>query len=262
MANQLAAQMYTLRDFTKSAEGLAECLEILHGIGYAGVQLSAVACMDGDSPKVTAKQARELLDANGLQCVATHRPLDRLIDHTEAEIEFHRTLGCDYIAIGGFWSDNDTAAGFRRFIHRAKPMVAKLNAAGIKFGYHNHAHEFVKDAESGKSLLDLIIDEAPEMQLEVDTYWVQHAGVDPEAFLRRIPGRIDAIHMKDKEVVPKDGPVMAPVGEGNMDWDGIIAALKAGGTKWYIVEQDVCRRDPFDCLNSSFEYLAGKGLAD
>jgi len=262
MPNQLAAQMYTLRDHAKTAEGFAECLEILHGIGYAGVQLSAVGCMDGDSPEVTAAQAREMLDANGLKCVATHRPLDRLIDRTEEEIEFHRTLGCDYVAIGGFWSDNDTAAGFRRFLDRVRPMMAKLHASGLRFGYHNHAHEFVRDADTKEVLLDIFIREAPEMQMEVDTYWVQHAGVDPEAFLRRIPGRIAAVHLKDKEVVPKDGPVMAPVGEGNMDWDGIIAALRAGGTEWYIVEQDHCRRDPFDCLNSSFEYLAKKGLAD
>jgi sugar phosphate isomerase/epimerase len=55
---------------------------------------------------------------------------------------------------------------------------------------------------------------------------------------------------------------MAPVGEGNLDWDGIIAAGEEGGVEWYAIEQDVCRRDPFDCLASSFEFLAAKGLAD
>jgi hypothetical protein len=99
------------------------------------------------------------------------------------------------------------------------------------------------------------------MMLEIDTYWIQHAGIDPAKFMLRFPGRLQVIHVKDKEVVSGDGPVMAPVGEGNLDWDAIIEAGKAGGVEWWTVEQDYCRRDPFDCLASSFEYLAARGLA-
>jgi sugar phosphate isomerase/epimerase len=57
-------------------------------------------------------------------------------------------------------------------------------------------------------------------------------------------------------MVPDVGGVMAPVGEGNLNWDGILPALDKAGTKWFIVEQDDCRRDPFDCLASSFDYLS------
>ena len=49
---------------------------------------------------------------------------------------------------------------------------------------------------------------------------------------------------------------MAPVGEGNLDWDGIIPACVAAGVEWYAVEQDDYLSDPFDCLRSSYEYLA------
>ena len=31
---------------------------------------------------------------------------------------------------------------------------------------------------------------------------------------------------------------------------------KRAGVEWYAVEQDTCRRDPFDCLRSSFDYLS------
>jgi sugar phosphate isomerase/epimerase len=209
--------------------------------------------MDGESPEVSAADARELLDCYGLKCAATHRPWARLRDETEAEIAFHQTLGCDYVAIGGIW-DNDLPGAFRRFVVESSPVVAKLNEAGIRFGYHNHAHEFLRRPEGG-SCLQTIIDDAPWVELEVDTYWVNEAGADPANLLASLPGRVSVIHVKDKEVVTK-GPVMAPVGEGNLDWDRILAAGAASGTRWYIVEQDECQRDPFDCLASSFEYLA------
>ena len=77
--------------------------------------------------------------------------------------------------------------------------------------------------------------------------------------LERCHGRVPVIHLKDKEVVA-EGPVMAPIGEGNMDWAHIVPACEAAGVRWYCVEQDTCRRDPFDCLQSSFAYLAGLGL--
>jgi sugar phosphate isomerase/epimerase len=255
---RLAAQLYTLRNYTGTAEGFEDVLGLCHGIGYEGVQLSAVGCMNGDVPLVDAARARELLDAHGLECCATHRPWARLAEATDEEIEFHRTLRCDYAAIGGLWDGND-AATYRRFMDTARPVVTALKGAGIRFGYHNHSHEFARDPESGRPCYDILIDEGgPDLMMEVDTFWIAHAGADPAEYLRRCSSRIPVIHVKDCEVVPEVGPVMAPVGEGNLNWPAILAACREGGVEWLVVEQDECRRDPFDCLNSSFRFLSAE----
>lgn len=256
MPGKLAAQFYTLREFTKTADGLKDALRRVAEIGYPGVQLSGVGCMEGDAPEVDAATARGWLDEFGLVCCATHRPLPRIIGNTDEEIAFHQTLGCDYAAIGGIWDYGRDADSFRRFLRDVAPAIEKLKSAGIRFGYHNHSHEFIKDAATGKHLYDVLLNEASDdLYLEVDTFWVIHGGLDPAKFLAAASGRIPVIHMKDMEVVDQDGPVMAPVGEGNMDWPAICDAAEAGGTEWYVVEQDTCRRDPFDCLASSYEYL-------
>ena len=62
MASKLSAQLYTLREHTKTAASFAESLRRVREIGYPAVQLSAVGCMNGDAPEVTAGQARRLLD--------------------------------------------------------------------------------------------------------------------------------------------------------------------------------------------------------
>src|SRR5438874_1851288 len=100
MASKLAVQTYTVRDFAKTAADFAESLRKIAKLGYPAVQLSAVGAMNvsaGAEPEVDAATARKMLDDNGLKCIATHRSWDRLIHHTEEEIEFHRTLGCDYV---------------------------------------------------------------------------------------------------------------------------------------------------------------------
>jgi sugar phosphate isomerase/epimerase len=263
MATKIAAQLYTIREHTKTAADFARSLETISKIGYRAVQLSAVGCMAGDRPEVSAVQARKLLDDNGLACIATHRSWDQLVNATEAEIDFHRTVGCAFAAIGGLPPAyrQGKAAGYRSFIAESRPTLLKLKAAGIAFGYHNHAHEFERSGEGRKTLYDIFLDEADDLiQLEVDLYWVDHAGVNPERIAERARGRMPVIHLKDKEVVDPDGPVMAAIGEGNLDWKHLIPACEAAGVRWYAVEQDVCRRDPFDCLRSSYEFLAGFGL--
>ena len=266
MQAKLAVQMYTVRDFTKTAKDLAESLEKISAMGYSAVQLSAVGAMGGDSPEVTPEQARKMLDDNGLKCIATHRGWNELANETQKEIDFHQTLGCDYTAIGGIPGDygKDGAAGYRRFAQDAAPVLAALKAGGVRWGYHNHAYEFARTSQIGenhaksaapKTLYDIFVEEGgPDFLLEMDVYWVEHSGTNPERIIERCHGRLPVIHIKDKEMNGNE-PVMAPIGEGNLDWANLIPALEAAGVEWYCIEQDTCRRDPFDCLKSSFDFL-------
>ena len=263
--SKLAVQMYTIRDFTKTAKDLAESLAKISAMGYRAVQLSAVGAMGGESPEVSPEQAKKLLDDNNLKCIATHRSWDDLANNTQKELDFHQTLGCDYTAIGGIPGDygKEGAAGYKRFVDDAMPVIEKLKAGGLRWGYHNHAYEFARTSAIGdnyakgapsKTLYDIFVEAAPDFLLEMDVYWVEHSGTNPQRVIERCQGRLPVIHIKDKEM-DGNNPVMAPIGEGNFDWAHLIPALENAGVEWYAIEQDTCRRDPFDCLKSSFEFL-------
>lgn len=264
MPSKLAAQLFTLREFTKTAADFDQTLAKVAAMGYPAVQISAVGCMSGATPEVSARDARQMLDRHGLRCVATHRDWNSSMNRTDEEIEFHRVLGCDFMAIGSMPMEFHTRGveGYRDLVKQSRQFISKMKEAGLRWGYHNHSHEFVR--HNGQRCYDILIDEAPrDFLLEIDTYWVAHAGCNPEAILRRCAGRIPVMHFKDMNVVLSGHamtPTMAPVGEGNLDWDGIIRACEDGGTEWYCIEQDICHRDPFDCLKSSFDFLISKGL--
>ena len=251
--------MYTVRDFTTTEHEFGHTLHRIAQIGYRAVQLSAVGAMNGPSPPVDAARARQMLDDHGLKCIATHRGWESLAKDTEREIDFHFALGCDFTAIGSIPGEYGAtgAEGYRRFVRDAAPVIARLKAGGIRFGHHNHSHEFIRQrTNSPATLWDILIEEGgPDYLLETDLYWVWHAGVDPVPVMLGGTGRSPVIHLKDREVVEKDGPVMAPIGEGNLPWNTILPACEAAGVEWYAIEQDVCRRDPFDCLRSSYEFL-------
>lgn len=260
--SQLAVQMYTVREFTQTADDFARTLARIAAIGYPAVQLSAVGAMSGDAPEVSAAQVRRILDDNGLRCIATHRSWDSLAQNTDQEIEEHQALGCGFVAIGSLPAPYSGAGaeGYTAFVRDSAPVISRLKAAGLRFGYHNHAFEFERAGfQDGlpQTRFDRLIDEGgPDLCLELDLYWAAHAGANPARLLERCAGRVPVIHVKDKEVAEGE-PVMAPVGEGNMDWRGLMPACAAAGVEWYAVEQDICRRDPFDCLQSSFTFLSG-----
>ena len=67
----LAAQLYSVREYTKTPADIAKTLARLRKMGYTSVQLSALGRID---PHELAK----LLKENGLTCCATHASVDTL----------------------------------------------------------------------------------------------------------------------------------------------------------------------------------------
>ncbi|MBN1867325.1 sugar phosphate isomerase/epimerase [Candidatus Sumerlaeota bacterium] len=260
MASKVAAQLYTVRDFLKTAKDFEETLKKLAAMGYPAVQLSAVACMNGENPEVSAADARALLDKYGLKCAATHRGRPNFVERLDDEIAFHKTLGCDYTAIGNLGVKDKSPGSYRQLIEESKVFLPKLKEHGIRWGFHNHGFDYAK--YDGRPNMDILIKEAPaDFMMEIDTYWVTDAGANPETVLKACKGRIPVVHFKDMAFDPEKKRVMAPVGEGNLDWDGIIAVCEADNVEWYCVEQDDCYdRDPFECLESSLHFLESKGL--
>ncbi len=248
MEDRIGAQLYTLRDFTKTPKDIAESMEKVSRIGYRAVQVSGMGPID-------AGELKGILDGEGLKACATHISFNRIQDEIESVIEEHNILACPFIAIGGLPVEyRGSAEGFRKFAKEASAAARKLKEAGFVFGYHNHSFELEKF--DGKTAMQIMFEESdPDVfTFEIDTYWIQHGGGDPAAYIRQMKGRIPLLHLKDM-AVHEGKPVMAEVGEGNLNWERIISEAENSGVEWYLVEQDTCLRDPFESLEISYNNL-------
>jgi len=128
-------------------------------------------------------------------------------------------------------------------------------------GYHNHHYEFIK--QDGITLLEKMAADFPPELLNfiLDTYWIQFSGGDPAAFIKKLSGRVQCVHLKDLAIV-KSRQRMAVVGEGNINFDAVLSACESAGTQYLLAEQDDCYgEDPFDCLKRSYAYLKAQGLS-
>jgi len=251
----IAAQLYTVRQFTQTAEGLLDSLKKIRAIGYTAVQVSAI----GPIPDADVKH---IVDDLGLTICNTHvRPSEALWNDIDTVIAQHKLWNCKHVAIGSmpgsFRSEGE--AGFHRFAREANQIGEKLAAAGLTFSYHNHSFEFVRFGK--QTGLDIIYAESDPryLQAEIDTYWVQHGGSDPVAWIRRMAGRMPVVHFKDMAIL-NDAQTICEVGEGNLNWANIVLSCREAGVEWYAVEQDVCQNDPFESLKISYNNLRAMGL--
>ncbi|MNC41164.1 Xylose isomerase-like TIM barrel [compost metagenome] len=108
----------------------------------------------------------------------------------------------------------------------------------------------------GVTGLEVLLQEAdPEaFGFELDLYWVQAGGGSPVDWIHRVKDRMKVVHLKDMAVVSRKAE-FAEIGQGNMNYPAIIEACRETGVEWFVVEQDVCRRDPFESLEISLKYL-------
>ena len=248
----IAAQLYTVREFTKTPADITETMKKVAKIGYEAVQLSALGEMD-------PAELRKVCDGEGLKVCATHIGYQQMADDPQGVIDLHHTYGCPYAGIGGLPGEYRSAEGFAKFAREASETARRLAEGGIKFVYHNHNFELERFGDR-TGLQILYEDSDPEVFLsEIDTYWVQAGGGSPAAWIRKLAGRAPCVHLKDMTMRGHD-QIMAEVGEGNLDWPGILAACREAGTEWYIVEQDTCERDPFESLAISLRNLKAMGL--
>ncbi len=251
---KLGAQFYTLRDFAKDTDSLAESLKKVADIGYRTVQISGTCAYE-------PQWLKEQLDKNGLECVLTHVPLGRITDDTDQLAADHKVFGCRHIGIGmgpGAMASEDDLQATIDIAHKAG---GRLHELGHLLMYHNHHHEF-NHSPDGRTHLQVLADSTTpeEIGFTLDTYWVQYGGGNPAEWVEKLSGRVPCVHFKDLSVVGSEVR-MAPVGRGNLNFEHILTACEKAGTEYILVEQDNCYgEDPFDCLRESYKYLTSLGL--
>ena len=87
MDKRIGAQLYTLRDYCKTAEDLDATFAKLQKIGYQIVQVSAVG-------PIPAEIIKETADKYGLKIVCTHKNLEDYTNHQEQLIADHHAMNC------------------------------------------------------------------------------------------------------------------------------------------------------------------------
>ncbi|MDM8518778.1 sugar phosphate isomerase/epimerase [Anaerolineales bacterium HSG6] len=249
MTIPIAVQLYTVREAL--AQDFAGTMQKIADIGYVGVEVAALP------DHITPTAAKETCDQLGLMICSAHTPLP-LGDEQNQVLDMVATLGCSRIVNGYMPLE------LYQTIDQIKQLCDQFNEAnqvaqsqGYTLGLHNHWWEF--EAVEGQYPYQIWLERLDSsIFFEVDTYWVETAGLNAAEVIKALGQRAPLLHLKDG---PADVPEsnMVAVGDGRLDFSAIVN--QADHAEWLIVELDRCDTDMLTAVEKSYHYLVTEGLA-
>ncbi len=259
-AKEIGIQLYSVRDLIGSNELYAqnheEVFAKLAEMGYTTIE----TCWynDGKFFGLEPEQFKADLDAAGLQALSTHtmynlsdeqlanKDFSAVMPVWEQCIKAHKAIGCKYIVAPSF-KVPDTVEGLQTYCEYFNEIGKACAAEGLKFGYHNHSHEFNKVEDT--VIYEYLVEHTDPALVffEMDVYWTMMAHQAPVELFKKYPGRFELLHIKDWREVGQSGMV---------GFDAIFKNADVAGMKHFIVEMEGSSLgDILETSRISAEYL-------
>jgi sugar phosphate isomerase/epimerase len=216
---------------------------------------------------LTTKQAKKILNENGLSAPSMHTGLASLKGAMDQLAEAANELGSQYVVLPSAATQPDLD-GYKKQADEFNAIGSEASKRGIRFAYHNHGNG-LKPID-GKIPFELLMEstDPKHVYFQMDIYWMTAGGVDVVKYLDKYKGRFRLMHVKDmsKEVrFSGDGgdsqqwielfPYLADAGSGVMDIKSIVSHALKSGVEHFIVERDLAPNG-LDDLRKSYDYLS------
>ena len=146
------------------------------------------------------------------------------------------------------WMDvPKTVKDLKTYCNYYNEIGKRCRANGMKYGYHNHAHEFQK-VENDVVMLDYMLQNTnPEdVFFQMDVYWVVMGKSSPVDYFNKYPGRFKVLHIKDEREIGQSGMV---------GFDAIFKNAEKAGVKDIVVEVERYSTDVEKSVKMSIDYL-------
>ena len=222
--------------------------------GYAGIE--AANYDNGKFYGLTPEVFKKQVEATGMQVLSSHtaKSLGDDVEKTDwnevwkwwdTAISAHKAAGMKYI-VAPSMPHVKTLADLKTYCDYYNHIGEKCNAAGLRFGYHNHDFEFVEI--EGARMYDYMLENTDPTKVffEMDVYWTVRGGQSPVDYFNKYPGRFELLHIKDNKELGQSGMV---------GFDAIFKNLDKAGTKHLIVEVEKYNYTPLESVKMSLDYI-------
>ncbi len=206
-----------------------EALDRIAALGYRAVEGGAFV----SGPEEEIREKKQRLADLGLECCTTSIGRGDL-EEPDQVIEKAGIAGVKHIT--SWWGPAEGEDQLKAEAERYNRVGEKVAAAGMKFCYHNHDHEFLRLVHRTPAIQILMQETDPDkVFFEPDLGWIAAAGSDPVHFLLENEGRIPVAHLRD--LAAEGLPVTwTTPGTGVLDMRAIITAAVATGVDYVVYE--------------------------
>ncbi|WP_267351476.1 sugar phosphate isomerase/epimerase [Sphingomonas sp. GM_Shp_2] len=241
----IGLQLYTVRELFQKDP--VKTLETVAGIGYREVEFGG-----GGYDSMDHAMLRRTMDRLKLTAPSVHIGYDALLGNFAKSVAMAKTLGAGTVILPYMTDEHRTEAGWQAALPNINRFANDLRAAGLNFAYHNHDFEFTVKP-GGVSLYERLLRETDPalVKVELDLYWVAHAGEDVAAWIERLADRLYAYHVKDM----RPDRSMTAVGAGVTDFAALFRLKGSAGVRHFYVENDEAPAPYIPDITKSFQTL-------
>jgi len=244
-------QTYSVRN--QLNEDFEGTMKYIADVGYKHIEAYGLDTDGMFLKKITPKHYAKVIADLGMEFKATHCSYTTA-DKAQKMIDAAKETGMEYLIVPAVGRNLRTSVdSWKGIAENFNKMGEMCNKVGLKFGYHNHAFEFEKI--DGIIPQELLMSETEKdlVHFEADLFWVTKGGYDPIKLIKKFPGRIKLLHVKD--ATPElEGTT---VGKGIIDFEAIFKVSKKDAVEYYFVEDE--RTDaPFKNIKADFEYISSQ----
>ena len=137
-------------------------------------------------------------------------------------------------------------------------ICGDLKTDGIRFLLHNHEAECV--LKDGKTGLELVMEQCPDLGLELDVGWAKYAGIDSLQLMDALRHHLLLIHLKDirSDASPETrNSCFTAVGEGSIPLEQILRKAQAIGLDEdsLIIDQDASEGEILSDIANGVEHI-------
>jgi sugar phosphate isomerase/epimerase len=243
----MGIEMYSVRDaLKKDPQGTVRAIAEM---GYQGLEFYAPYF---EWSPAQAKEMKRLLDDLGIRCFSTHNDATYFTNEKiQNAIDLNLAVGSKYMVMASS-RQKPGVDGWKEVADTLNFAARKLEASGLKAGYHNHQLEFTP-VDGTRPIEILAKNTKSSVMLQLDVGTCLEAGSDPVVWIRANPERIRSLHCKDWSPEAAKGYSVL-FGEGIADWKGIFAAAESGGgVEYYLMEQEGSRFSELETAKSCLE---------
>lgn len=255
----IGLQLYSVRqDMKKDVPGT---IAAVGEMGYKFVETAGYG--DGKIYGLDPVEFKKLCKKNGLkflgahcgQAVPTKEKWDQTMKWWDTCIAAHKAAGVKWI-VQPFMDKvgYENLDGVKRYSEYFNAVGEKCNAAGIRFGYHNHDKEFSTVVE-GKPVYDWMLEltDPEKVMFQLDLYWIDRGGKNALDYFDKYPGRFELWHIKDEKELGASG---------KMDFASSFTKREKSGAKYGIVEVERYDFEPLVSCKKSIEFLNAQDYVD
>ena len=231
---KIGLQLYSINNISVS-RGLPASISKAYEYGYDCVEFAGFFGL-------TPKEVLHELDKYNLEVAGIHQNIDGLRNDFNGVLDFARQIGAYSLCVPWLYSEN--IQEWKQFAIELNEYGKKFREAGILFGYHNHAHEFIS-IDSVKPI-DVFLENCDKENVffEMDTHHVVNGNCAPEEYAAKYRDRIPVIHVKDN----RDGNDCA-IGEGCIDFPSVFK--NAGKINVFVVENENFEKNEEELIKSA-----------